>query len=202
MSDETACVDVVAYLRVSTDRQADRGLGLQVQRQAIELWSNRSGIRVAGIFSDEGVSGAVSPSERPGLSAALREIRQGRVEGLAIARLDRLARTLSIQEACLAQIWQWHGRVFTCDLGEVMPDDQSDPMRTALRQMVAVFGQLERATITARMRDGRRKKAELGGYAYGAPPYGMRAEAGNLVEADEKQKHSDELWPWMLKANR
>jgi DNA invertase Pin-like site-specific DNA recombinase len=32
-------VKLVAYLRVSTDRQAEEGLGLEVQEQAIRTWA-------------------------------------------------------------------------------------------------------------------------------------------------------------------
>ncbi len=57
-------------------------------------------------------------------------------------------------------------------------------MRTAMRQMLGVFGQLERATVVARMAAGRRLKAERGGYAGGAPPYGWQARDGDLVPHD------------------
>ncbi len=39
-------------------------------------------------------------------------------------------------------------------------------MRTAIRQMMGVFAQLERATIVRRMKDGRETKAQNGGYAF------------------------------------
>lgn len=46
----------------------------------------------------------------------------------------------------------------------------------------------ERAMIRLRLRSGRRRKAELGGYAFGAPPFGWRADAGELVEHPEEQE--------------
>jgi DNA invertase Pin-like site-specific DNA recombinase len=41
--------------------------------------------------------------------------------------------------------------------------------------------------IAARLRAGRRHKAALGGYAGGAPRYGFRAAAGELVPDEEEQ---------------
>jgi hypothetical protein len=41
--------------------------------------------------------------------------------------------------------------------------------------------QLDAATVTKRLRDGRKTKADRGGYAGGAPPYGYRAEGRALV---------------------
>lgn len=172
----------VGYIRVSTDRQADRGFGLDVQHQAVIEWAKSFGANLTGICRDEGVSGTTDPTERAGLSQALSMVADGQANVLVLPKLDRLARTLSIQEACLAKLWSWGARVFACDLGEIVRDDASDPMRTALRQMVAVFGQLERSMITSRMRDGRSRKAELGGYAYGAPPFGTESHEGTLID--------------------
>jgi DNA invertase Pin-like site-specific DNA recombinase len=63
-----------------------------------------------------------------------------------------------------------------------MPDDPDDPMRTAMRQMMGVFAQLDRAMVVARMRAGRRAKEAKGGYAgKGSPRFGQRSEGGELV---------------------
>ena len=96
-------------------------------------------------------------------------------------RLDRLARKLTVQEATLAKVWDVGGSVFAVDLGEVPRDDPDDPVKTALRQMIGVFAQLERGMIAARLRSGRLLKAERGGYAgFGSPPYGTRCVNGEL----------------------
>ncbi|MEU6768108.1 hypothetical protein ABZ916_37100 [Streptomyces sp. NPDC046853] len=55
--------------------------------------------------------------------------------------------------------------------GEIMPDDPEDPMRTAMRQMMGAFAQLDRGMPVANSRRGLRIKGEKGEYAYGAPPY-------------------------------
>ena len=54
--------------------------------------------------------------------------------------------------------------------------------------MVGLFGQLEKAMIVARLRRGRRLKAEMGGRAVGAAPFGYVAEAGKLVAQSEQQR--------------
>jgi DNA invertase Pin-like site-specific DNA recombinase len=84
-------------------------------------------------------------------------------------------------------VWALGAKAFTVDLGEIPQDDPDDPMRTALRQMVGVFAQLERGMITARLRGGRRTKAAEGGYAYGAPPYGWCSQDGELVPVPNEQ---------------
>jgi DNA invertase Pin-like site-specific DNA recombinase len=152
---------LVAYLRVSTVAQAEDGLGLDVQQQAIERWAAAGGHTLVATFRDEGISGTKDAADRPGLASALAAVEDG-AEGLVVYKLDRLARALTVQEAVLAQVWKSGGRAWAVDVGEVLRDDPDDPMRTAMRQMVGVFAQLERAMIAARMRAGRRLKAQRG----------------------------------------
>ncbi len=173
---------LVAYARVSTDRQAEEGLGLDVQENALKRWAVEQGHRLVSVVRDEGASGAHGVELRPGLHDALAAISDGVAGGLLVYRLDRLARKLTVQEAVLAKVWDLGGSVFTVDLGEVPRDDPDDPVKTALRQMIGVFAQLERGMISARLRAGRQLKAERGGYAgYGAPRYGQRSHEGVLV---------------------
>lgn len=172
---------LVAYLRVSTDKQVEQGMGLTVQEQAVKAWAKANDCRLVAIYRDEGISGSNGVDTRIGLHQALRAIQDGEADGLILYKLDRLARQLTIQEATLAQIWKHGGTVFTCDLGQVHKDDPDDPMRTAMRQMVGVFAQLERGMISARMRGGRSAKAQAGGYAYGAPAFGETARDRKLI---------------------
>jgi DNA invertase Pin-like site-specific DNA recombinase len=81
-------VKIVTYLRVSTARQGDSGLGLEAQRNAIEAYAMaRSGTIVREFLEVE--SG--KNNERPQLAAALH---LAKVTGsvLVIAKLDRLSR--------------------------------------------------------------------------------------------------------------
>lgn len=55
-----------------------------------------------------------------------------------------------------------------------------------------VAHQLERGLIAARMKAGRELKAERGGYTgFGSPPFGWRAEGGELVVDDDEQRVVD-----------
>jgi DNA invertase Pin-like site-specific DNA recombinase len=162
-------VRLVAYVRVSSDGQLD-GLGLEVQEQAIRRWARRNAHRIVEVCADPAQSGTVPFADRPGLACALDALKHGRADGLVVLNLGRISRLLTDQEAALAVVWHHGGRVFTAESGEVLTDDPEDPMRTAMRQMAGVFFQLDRAMIVKRLWDGRRLKAERGGYAHGRPP--------------------------------
>jgi DNA invertase Pin-like site-specific DNA recombinase len=177
---------LVAYVRVSSEAQLD-GLGLDVQEQAIRRWARQHGHRIVEVCQDPAQSGTIPFTERPGITCALDSLKHGRADGLVVLNLGRISRLLTDQEAALATVWRHGGQVFTAESGEVLADDPSDPMRTAMRQMAGVFFQLDRAMTVKRLRDGRRLKAERGGYAHGRPPFGWKAEGGELVEDPAEQ---------------
>jgi DNA invertase Pin-like site-specific DNA recombinase len=173
---------VVAYLRVSTDRQAEKGLGLDVQRRAIAAWAREHGYKIMGWYTDAGVSGSNELDCREALPDAVGELADGRADGFVVYRLDRLARDLILQETLLRELGAV-GAVFSTMPAEqaVIGDDPEDPARRLIRQVLGAVAEYERSLIMLRLRNGRRRKYELGGYAYGSPPLGVRSDGGVLV---------------------
>lgn len=84
---------IVGYLRVSTDEQAERGAGLQAQEALIHAEADRRGWEVVAVHRDAGVSGRRLEG-RAGLSAALSAVESEEADGLVVAKLDRLSRSL------------------------------------------------------------------------------------------------------------
>lgn len=84
-------VAIVAYYRVSTDKQNRSGLGLEAQRAAVEGYALGGGHRIVAEYV-EVESG--KRADRPQLAAALAACRLHRAT-LCIAKLDRLSRSVS-----------------------------------------------------------------------------------------------------------
>jgi DNA invertase Pin-like site-specific DNA recombinase len=183
MTTPHARLRLVPYGRVSTSGQLD-GYGPDVQLSDMQKWARREKHTLLSPLFDGAVSGTVDGEERPALSEAMAMVAAGEADGILAPNMDRLARELTVQEGALAVVWAHGGRVFTVDQGEVLPDDQDDPTRTLIRQVIGAVGQFERGMIAKRLRSGREKKGAAGGYAGGAPAYGQRAEGGDLVEHD------------------
>ena len=179
---------LVGYVRVSTDAQVERGLGLAVQERAIRAWDKAKRHRLAALTRDEGISGSNGLDSRRGLGDALAAIKEGRASGLVVYRLDRLARDLVLQETLLAEVRRMGGHVFSTSAaeGDFLADDPNDPSRALIRQVLGAVSQYERSMIALRLRAGRRRKHERGEYAYGSPVFGQRVERGELVE-DERE---------------
>jgi DNA invertase Pin-like site-specific DNA recombinase len=82
-------MNVVGYVRVSTQEQAESRLGLEAQRAAITAWAASRGLEVT-IYEDAGITGT-SMEKRPALEAALRAAADGAV--LVAYSLSRFARS-------------------------------------------------------------------------------------------------------------
>lgn len=187
----------VALVRVSTEGQLD-GFGLDAQKAAVRKYARENNLKLLRIVSDEGISGAASISERPGLSEAISLISEGQADGLIVPTLDRLARSITNQEAILSFVWSRGGQVHAADSGLVPEDDPNDPMRSGMRLMVGVFSQIERGMIAKRMSGGRKAKAASGGYAGGRPPYGYMADrkTKELIPHDTEMERLTLIREW------
>jgi DNA invertase Pin-like site-specific DNA recombinase len=83
---------VIGYTRVSTDEQADKGLSLPAQRAKIEQYCQLYDLELTEVIEDAGQSG--KSLKREGLQRALAMLKKGKAEGLVIAKLDRLTRSV------------------------------------------------------------------------------------------------------------
>src|SRR6478609_6142613 len=85
---------IVAYIRVSTDKQGKSGLGLGAQRDAIERFAAAEGLEVVGEFIEvETGKGADALDKRPQLAGALRKAKQIKAP-IVVSKLDRLSRAV------------------------------------------------------------------------------------------------------------
>ena len=181
---------VVGYVRVSTDRQADEGLGLEEQSRVIRAWARGRRHRLVEIHQDAGQSGANGLESRVGLGEALSALRSGTADGLVVYRLDRLARDVVLQETLLREVWANGGHLFSTSEAEAdyLVDDPEDPSRKLIRQVLGAIADYERGMIRLRLMSGRRAKALKGGYAFGAPPFGFMALEKRLVPQPREQE--------------
>jgi DNA invertase Pin-like site-specific DNA recombinase len=181
---------LVAYLRVSTDRQAEEGLGLDVQREAIEAWARQNRCRITDWCADEGRSGAADVIDRPGLAEALGHVHAGGARGIVVARIDRIARDLVLQEWIRAEVLRNGGELRSVDPVEdlYLRDDPDNPTGDLVRKILGAVAEYERAMTRLRMRAGKELKRERGGYAHGRPPYGYRAIGRALVPDVDEQR--------------
>ena len=94
---------VVAYYRVSTERQGRSGLGLDAQRERCAQFAAANGLEMAEAFTEiETGKGSDALDRRPQLAAALAAARRCRGQVL-VAKLDRLSRDVHFIAGLMAQ---------------------------------------------------------------------------------------------------
>ena len=84
--------NAVAYIWVSTGKQAKSGLGLEAQTEAIRAFAKTEGYKIAGSFEEhESGKGADALDRRPKLAAAIKAAKKAGGP-VIVSKLDRLSR--------------------------------------------------------------------------------------------------------------
>lgn len=170
-------MNAVAYLRVSTDEQAQSGAGLEAQRAACERWAAAQGATLT-VYRDEGVSGAAPLDERPALLEALAALRKGDV--LLVAKRDRLARDPMVT-AMVERMAQRAGARVVSAAGE--GTDGDSPTDVLMRRIVDAFAEYERLLIGQRTKAALKAIRSSGRKTGGDVPYGFQLGAdGRTLE--------------------
>jgi DNA invertase Pin-like site-specific DNA recombinase len=142
------------YARGGTEEQAESRNGLEAQQDTIATEAERRGWDVE-YFSDEGASGKYINGN---LREVLHLLASGQGDGLIVAKLDRLARSI-IHAANIiedAQRQGWSLVVLDMNL------DLSTASGRAMAGTLAVFGQYERELISERTKAGLAAKKRRG----------------------------------------
>jgi DNA invertase Pin-like site-specific DNA recombinase len=160
---------VCGYIRVSSAEQADSGLGLQAQREAITAEAARRGWELVALLEDAGASG--KDLKRPGLQEALRLVESDAAEVLCVSKLDRLSRSVHDFSGLLqrAQRRGWSLSVLDLQL------DTSTPAGGLVANLMASVSEWERKVIGARTKDALAVKRAQGVRL--GPPVEMSPEA-------------------------
>lgn len=164
--------NAVGYLRVSTDEQT---LGPEAQRAALVAWCERNGCNLVAVHTDQGVSGGAEIDKRPGLLAALADLRAHHAGVLLVAKRDRLARD-AILAGMIERLVEREGATVRTTDGT---SDGDGPEAVLMRRIVDAFAEYERLLIKARTRAALAVKRARGERT-GDIPYGSRLAADGI----------------------
>ena len=159
----------IAYLRVSTDKQADRGVSLDAQRAKLKAYAELYELDLVDVIVDAGQS--AKSLDRPGLQRALGMLKAGQAEALLVVKLDRLTRSV-VDLGTLVERYFAPGKAALLSVGEQI-DTRSAAGRLVLNVLASV-SQWEREAIGERTATAMQHKAAQGEYTGGPVPYGSR----------------------------
>ena len=177
---------LVSYARVSTAEQRDN-TSLDDQQKRIESYAFAMGHEIVSSFK-EAISGKRADN-RPEFQKAIALLKSGEADGLIVAKLDRLGRNVRDILTLVDDVLK------PSDKALILLDlaiDTSTPAGRMVLTMMAALAEMERSLIRERVERGRAVKHKAGGYAYGAPQFGQKAENKELV-ADESEQAAIEV---------
>jgi DNA invertase Pin-like site-specific DNA recombinase len=149
-------MQVIGYVRVSTDEQRTSGAGLAAQRAAIEAECQRRGWTLVEVIEDAGYS--AKDLKRPGVQIALETLRRGEAGALVVAKLDRLSRSMLDFTAVMAKASKQSWALVALDCAV----DTTTPAGEAMANVLATFAQFERRLIGQRTREALAAKRASG----------------------------------------
>jgi DNA invertase Pin-like site-specific DNA recombinase len=163
----------IGYIRVSSEEQADSGLGLEAQRQRIRAYCDMKGLSLLTILEDAGVSGGKALATRPAGARLLAEMKKSKPI-LVVAKFDRLFRSVADAAQTIADFDKKGIELVAIAEGS---------------QMASVFAELERAMIRERTKAAMNVKRGRNERMSHEIPFGWDEGAeGILVWNDRKQR--------------
>jgi site-specific DNA recombinase len=175
---------VVAYARVSTETQAERGVSLQAQLSKLHAYAELYELEIVEVIEDGGAS--AKSLDRPGLQRALALLDAGKAQGLLVAKLDRLTRSVRDLDTLISTWFGKQGGPALLSVAEQI-DTRSAAGRLVLNILASV-SQWEREAIGERTATALAHKAERG-ERVGEIPLGYAvAEDGVKLEEHEGEQ--------------
>lgn len=173
----------IAYLRVSTDKQADKGISLEAQEEKAKAYAGLYDLDLIETVIDAGES--AKTLDRPGLQRALAMLKAGKADALLVIKLDRLTRSVADLGKLIEKYFA-PGKSALLSVSEQI-DTRSASGRLVLNILASV-SQWEREIIAERTSDAMRHKQSQGEYIGGEVPYGFRLVDGDLLEDEAEQE--------------
>lgn len=190
LHDTSTFANAIAYCRVSTEQQADSGLGIDAQRGSVTAAAVRLGLVVREVYVDAGMSGALAITSRPVLTQAVAALRRGDV--LLVAKRDRLARDryeLAVIERSVTK----RGARIVSAAGEGTEND--DPASVLFRGLLDLFAEYERLVGRVRTKGALAIKRDRGERC-GQLPFGFQlaADGDHLEQNPVEQDKLARIW--------
>ena len=185
-------MNVIGYVRVSTQGQAKDGYSLSYQQDEIEAYCDRQGWNLVHVFTDEGISGAKVDEEaleveREGFQDIMTFISSNKVDYVVVLNTSRLWRSDIVKVLVHRELKRHSIDIQSIEQPtySIFKKDPSDFLINGLMELLDAYQRLE---ITMKLGRGRNKKASEGKFAGGGIPFGYKGKRGSKrIIIDEKQ---------------
>lgn len=180
---------VYGYTRVSTTKQADEGLSLDVQRRQIDGYAHMHGFELTEVLVEEGVSGSKPVTQRPVGAALFAKLKDGDV--VIAAKLDRMFRSALDALNVVEDLKRRRVKLHLLDLGG---DISGNGLSKLFLTIAAAFAEAERDRIVERITQTKADQRQQQRFLGGRRPFGFNVIDGNLVPDEKEQRGIDLIW--------
>ncbi len=184
---------VAIYARVSVSEGLEKEFNsIDAQREACTAYvaSQRGSgwTAIPDSYDDGGFTGA--NTDRPGFQRLLADVQAGKVNVVAVYKIDRLSRSL-LDFTQLLEVFRRHNVAF---VSVTQSFDTSTPMGRMVVSLLATFAQFERETTSERVRDKMRATRRKGMWTGGRPPLGYDVALKKLVVNEPEAEHVRQIF--------
>ncbi|MEK4473438.1 recombinase family protein [Paenibacillus sp. FSL R7-0048] len=185
-------MNVIGYVRVSTQGQAKDGYSLAYQQDEIRSYCQEQGWNLKNIYSDEGISGAkvnedALEVDRIGFQSMLNALSTQSIDTVIVLNTSRLWRS-DIVKVLVHREFKKHGVDVRSIEQPTYSIHKKDPNDFLINGLMELLDQYQRLEIALKLGRGRNQKAQEGGYAGGRATFGYKAKKGQkCIQIDEKQ---------------
>tara|TARA_B100000780_G_scaffold46308_1_gene28833 strand:- start:534 stop:1199 length:666 start_codon:yes stop_codon:yes gene_type:complete len=169
----------IAYIRVSTNQQADQGHSLLAQQEKVTAYASLYDLDIVDYVIE---TGSAKNLNREGLQGALAQIKSGQADALIVVKLDRLTRSV-VDLGYLVETY--FNKAGLLSVSEQI-DTRSASGRLVLNVLASV-SQWEREAIGERTAVVKQSMKANGLYCGGLVPYGQMLVSGELVTNPNEQ---------------
>ncbi|MEV2910871.1 recombinase family protein [Paenibacillus larvae] len=166
---------IAAYVRVSTDEQADKGNSLSEQKERLSAYCKAMGWNSPIFFIDDGYS--AKDLNRPAMKKLLMRVRNNEYDIVLTSKLDRLTRSLLDLLHIVTMFSDYN-----CNYVSATESfDTSTAAGRMVLQLLGVFAEFERERISERVSDNMKSLAKHTDKALGKVCYGYDVINGKFV---------------------
>jgi site-specific DNA recombinase len=172
----TLGINVVLYVRVSTDEQAEKGFSLDYQEESLRRFCAIKNYNILGVYREDHSAKNFNRPEWRKLMLFVKANKKS-VNQLLFVKWDRFSRNI---EQAFTTLRQFDTMGIEVNAVEQLLD-ASNPDNRLILSMYLAMGETERLKISSRTKDGTHQ-AKKEGYFTGKAPYGY----DNIRDANKK----------------
>ncbi|WP_125152335.1 recombinase family protein [Clostridium rectalis] len=166
-----------------------KGESIENQIKLCKEYGNKIGIQKYILYEDEGFSGG--NTNRPSFQKLIRDAKAKKFNFLICYRLDRISRNVADFSSTLELLQK--NNISFISIKEQF--DTTSPIGKAMVYIASVFAQLERETISERVKDNMLELAKTGRWLGGQTPLGFHSEKILYLDHNYQEKYMYKLSP-------